>query len=156
MKTFKEFRQEQLEESIVADLVLVTKDVSKIAYNVGVIGAKALGRGSVRAVKALAQRYNKQAIADRKAAKELKKLDKAEALRKAKGKKYAHIFDFVVRPPDLSLYSPDEHSYKKVERNLFKRELERIKEFCNDAENGPVAMGKLREIRDRYNLLGYE
>jgi superfamily II DNA or RNA helicase len=77
-------------------------------------------------------------------------------LRKAKGKKYAHIFDFVVRPPDLSLYSPDGHSYKKVERNLFKRELERIKEFCNDAENGPVAMGKLREIRDRYNLLGYE
>jgi hypothetical protein len=84
MKTFKEFRQEQLEESIVADLVLITKDVSKIAYNVGVIGAKALGRGSVRAVKALTQRYNKQAIADRKAAKELKKLNKAEALRKAK------------------------------------------------------------------------
>ena len=77
-------------------------------------------------------------------------------LRTATGKKYAHIFDFVVSPPDLSHYSPDDYSYKKVERNLFKRELERIKEFCNDAENGPVAMGKLRQIRDRYNLLGYE
>ena len=77
-------------------------------------------------------------------------------LRKATGKKYAHIFDFVVSPPDLSPYSPDDNSYKKVERNLFKRELERIKEFCNDAENGPVAMGKLRQVRDRYNLLGYE
>lgn len=77
-------------------------------------------------------------------------------LRKANGKKFAHIFDFVVKPPDLSSYSNDEKNYKKVERSLFKRELERIKEFCDDALNGPVAMSGLRAIKDEYDLLGYE
>ena len=76
-------------------------------------------------------------------------------LRTATGKKYAYIFDFVVNPPDLSNYAPAGKDYKKIEKNMFKRELERITEFCNDAENGPVAMNQLRHIRDRYNLLGY-
>ena len=77
-------------------------------------------------------------------------------LRKATGKKFAHIFDFIVNPPDLSPYSTDNFTFKKVERNLFKRELDRINEFCQDAENGPVALANLRELRDRYDLLGYE
>jgi|11_taG_2_1085331.scaffolds.fasta_scaffold01690_8 hypothetical protein len=125
MKTFKEFRQEQLEESIVADLVLVTKDVSKIAYNVGVIGAKALGRGSVRAVKALAQRYNKQAIADRKAAKELKKLNKAEALRKAKA---AYV------DAKLTLEKEKEQivQLSKTEKDLKKSDIDKAKKQIDD------------------------
>ena len=125
MKTFKEFRQEQLEESIVADLVLVTKDVSKIAYNVGVIGAKALGRGSVRAVKALAQRYNKQAIADRKAAKELKKLDKAEALRKAKA-------TYVDAKITLEKEKEQIMQLSKTEKDLKKSDVDKAKKQIDD------------------------
>lgn len=125
MKTFKEFRQEQLEESIVADLVLVTKDVSKIAYNVGVIGAKALGRGSVRAVKALAQRYSKQAIADRKAAKELKKLDKAEALRKAKA-------TYVDAKMTLEKEKEQIMQLSKTEKDLKKSDVDKAKKQIDD------------------------
>ena len=125
MKTFKEFRQEQLEESIVADLVLVTKDVSKIAYNVGVIGAKALGRGSVRAVKALAQRYSKQAIADRKAAKELKKLDKAEALRKAKA-------TYVDAKITLEKEKEQIMQLSKTEKDLKKSDVDKAKKQIDD------------------------
>ena len=125
MKTFKEFRQEQLEESIVADLVLITKDVSKIAYNVGVIGAKALGRGSVRAVKALAQRYSKQAIADRKAAKELKKLDKAEALRKAKA-------TYVDAKMTLEKEKEQIIQLSKTEKDLKKSDVDKAKKQIDD------------------------
>ena len=126
MKKFKEFyKEEQLNESIAADLAILTKDVSKIAYNVGVIGAKALGRGSVRAVKALAQRYSKQAIADRKAAKELKKLDKAEALRKAKA---AYV------DAKLTLEKEKEQiiQLSKTEKDLKKSDIDKAKKQIDD------------------------
>ena len=125
MKTFKEFRQEQLNESIVADLAILTKDVSKIVYNVGVIGAKALGRGSVRAVKALAQRYSKQAIADRKAAKELKKLDKAEALRKAKA-------TYVDAKMTLEKEKEQIMQLSKTEKDLKKSDVDKAKKQIDD------------------------
>ena len=56
-----------------------------------------------------------------------------EAIRSAKRKtpensdwkNITYIFDFVVNPPDLSAYAPID-TYKKIERNMFKRELERI------------------------------
>jgi DNA-binding helix-hairpin-helix protein with protein kinase domain len=125
MKQFKEFRQEQLNESIAADLAILTKDVSKIAYNVGVIGAKALGRGSVRAVKALAQRYSKQAIADRKAAKELKKLDKAEALRKAKA-------TYVDAKMTLEKEKEQIMQLSKTEKDLKKSDVDKAKKQIDD------------------------
>jgi superfamily II DNA or RNA helicase len=75
-------------------------------------------------------------------------------LRTARGKRLANIYDFIVRPPDLTPYSPDEMAFR-VEKKLFKRELARISEFCQDAENGPVAFASLRELRDRYNLLDH-
>lgn len=125
MKQFKEFRQEQLNESIVADLAILTKDVSKIAYNVGVISAKALGRGSVRAVKALAQRYSKQAIADRKAAKELKKLDKAEALRKAKA-------TYVDAKMTLEKEKEQIMQLSKTEKDLKKSDVDKAKKQIDD------------------------
>lgn len=84
MKQFKEFRQEQLNESIIADLAILTKDLSKITYNVGVITTKALGKGAMKGIKALKNRYSKQAIADRKASKALKQANKLEKLRVAK------------------------------------------------------------------------
>lgn len=72
-------------------------------------------------------------------------------LRKAGGKDFAHIWDFIVEPPDFS-GSSDDCAFN-VERRLFQRELKRILEFCETAENGPAALHKLYSLRKRYNLL---
>ena len=82
MKTFKEFyKEEQLNENIVADiltdLVLITKDLVTIS-------GKIISWASKKGFNKLKDRYNKQAIADRKAAKALKQANKLEKLRIAK------------------------------------------------------------------------
>ncbi|MCB1079583.1 MAG: DNA phosphorothioation system restriction enzyme, partial [Verrucomicrobiae bacterium] len=58
-------------------------------------------------------------------------------LRKAEGKKFAEIYDFIIAPPDLG-GEVDDAAFN-LERSLFQRELKRIEEFCNTAENGPEA-----------------
>ena len=74
--------------------------------------------------------------------------------RKAPGKKFAHIYDFIVRPPVMAEYKNDKQAYN-TERNLFKRELKRIIEFCDDALNGDQALDELRDLRIKYNLIAY-
>jgi DNA phosphorothioation system restriction enzyme len=73
-------------------------------------------------------------------------------LRRAPGKTRAVIYDFIVLPPDFG-GDADDKSFN-LERKLFRRELERVLEFCASAENGPVALNKLNDLRLRYNLLG--
>lgn len=73
-------------------------------------------------------------------------------LRRAEGKPYATIYDFIVEPSGLD--SEYEADVFNVERRLFKRELERIVEFCENALNGPSALGVLRDLRIRFNLIG--
>ena len=73
-------------------------------------------------------------------------------LRKSEEKKFAYIYDFVVAPPDLAEFVADERAFN-IERKLFKAELRRIIEFCDDAVNGPVALAKLLRLRKKYNLL---
>lgn len=75
-------------------------------------------------------------------------------LRKSEGKKFAHIYDFIVRPPVMAEYVNDQQAHK-TERSLFKRELKRIIEFCNDALNGDQALDELRDLRIKYNLIAY-
>jgi len=72
-------------------------------------------------------------------------------LRKAEGKTRAHIWDFIIRPPDMGGQSDD--ATFNVERRLFQRELRRIVEFCKTAENGDAALHELEGLRQRYNLL---
>jgi superfamily II DNA or RNA helicase len=72
-------------------------------------------------------------------------------LRKAEGKDFAHIWDFIIDPPDFS--GCDDDSAFNVERRLFQRELRRIVEFCRSAENGVAALNRLHDLRRRYNLL---
>jgi DNA phosphorothioation system restriction enzyme len=72
-------------------------------------------------------------------------------LRRADGKDFAHIWDFIVEPPDFSGNS-DDRAFN-VERRLFQRELKRILEFCETAENGPAALHQLYSLRKQYNLL---
>ena len=73
-------------------------------------------------------------------------------LRRAPGKTHAVIYDFIVQPPEFG--TGDEDKDFNLERRLFRRELERILEFCRTAENGPVALNQLHALRLRYNLIG--
>lgn len=69
------------------------------------------------------------------------------------GKKRAVIYDFIVEPPDFG-GKLDEASFN-LERRFFQRELERIVEFCESAENGPAALHQLESLRRKYNLLAH-
>ena len=68
-------------------------------------------------------------------------------LRNAPEKERAEIWDFVVKPPEIGDFN--------VERRLFKREMERIIEFCRTAENGISALRELNDLRSHYNLLAF-
>jgi DNA phosphorothioation system restriction enzyme len=72
-------------------------------------------------------------------------------LRRAQGKELAEIYDFIVCPPSFGGDFDDE-AYN-LERRTFARELGRILEFCETAENGPVALKSLQHLRIEYNLL---
>lgn len=72
-------------------------------------------------------------------------------LRRAEGKDFAHVWDFIIDPPDFSGCGDDKAF--NIERRMFQRELRRILEFCETAENGPAALHKLQSLRKRYNLL---
>lgn len=73
-------------------------------------------------------------------------------LRKAEGKKFAEIYDFVIAPPEPE---PDvDAATFNLERSLFRRELKRIEEFCATADNGPEAQRLLQDIRNCFNTLG--
>lgn len=72
-------------------------------------------------------------------------------LRHAPGKKRAIIHDFIIQPPDFGGTLSDDAF--NLERNFFQRELKRITEFCQTAENGPEAMHALRELRSTYNII---
>jgi DNA phosphorothioation system restriction enzyme len=74
-------------------------------------------------------------------------------LRRAPGKTRAVIYDFIVRPPDFG-GGGDSDAFN-LERRMFRRELERILEFCRTAENGPIALQQLQDLRLTYNLLAH-
>ena len=72
-------------------------------------------------------------------------------LRHSPGKDRAIIHDFIISPPDLG-GSLDDQAYNQ-ERAFFKKELKRIVEFCNTAENGAAALSELKELRLNYGVL---
>ena len=79
---------------------------------------------------------------------------RGRVLRKAEGKKYAHIYDFIIVPPE---HGEGDQGLAEAgfstERKLMSRELERINEFAVSAVNGGAALDKLRTIKKRLNLL---
>lgn len=74
-------------------------------------------------------------------------------LRHAPGKARAVIYDFIIQPPDFG-GTLDDDAFN-LERRFFQRELARITEFCQTAENGPDALHALRELRLAYNLIAH-
>ncbi|MEX2580487.1 MAG: DEAD/DEAH box helicase family protein [Verrucomicrobiales bacterium] len=73
-------------------------------------------------------------------------------LRKAEGKNFAEIYDFVIAPPEPE--TDADAARFSLERSLFRRELKRIEEFCATADNGPEAQLALQDIRNSFNILG--
>ncbi|MDY0165541.1 MAG: DEAD/DEAH box helicase family protein [Thermoguttaceae bacterium] len=75
-------------------------------------------------------------------------------LRRAPGKDFAEIYDFIIEPPVEAMRQTD--GLFSVTRRLFSRELERIYEFASLAVNGPEAVGRLLPLRDQLGLLDYQ
>jgi len=72
-------------------------------------------------------------------------------LRHAEGKDFVIIHDFIIEPPDFGGSLSDD-AYN-LERRFFKRELNRILDFCNTAENGTSALQTLKDLRLKYNAI---
>ena len=75
---------------------------------------------------------------------------RGRVLRKATGKTYATIYDFVTLPRPL-----DEYSYPssiQAELSLVKRELERMRDFQELSENPSEVTEVIRELTEKYNL----
>lgn len=77
---------------------------------------------------------------------------RGRVLRKFEGKEFAEIFDFIVLPApfeELSNYTDDEI---RSMQGLVKRELERMKDFAQIAENASVADELIENIKINYLL----
>jgi superfamily II DNA or RNA helicase len=72
-------------------------------------------------------------------------------LRRSSGKQRADLYDFIVVPPEIS--SDTDKKIWEIERRLVGRELLRVVELADSAQNGPEALGQLLELRRRYHLL---
>jgi len=124
MKTFKEFvdnKPQPLEEAIVSDLFVLTKDLLKIGWSI----TKWSSKGGIKAFKGIQKRYNKQAIADRKAQKAIKKAAKAEKLKLAK----VHYVDAKRR---LDSELKQIASLSRAEKDMYKDDIEKTKKQLAD------------------------
>ena len=77
---------------------------------------------------------------------------RGRVLRRASGKQIATIYDFVAVPDLTSLSEKGDENWKS-ERNLLRRELERINEFAELSINKGHALAKLRELKKQLNLM---
>lgn len=77
---------------------------------------------------------------------------RGRVLRKAPGKTFAKIYDFVAIPDIDSIKEEDPIAYQ-VERSLVRRELERVAEFAQLAINSGDTLKVLREIKMKLNLM---
>lgn len=72
-------------------------------------------------------------------------------LRNAQGKRRSEVFDFVISPPEC--VTAENNQAYSTSRALFARELSRISAFCQHAQNGPSAMGRLTSLRKRFGVI---
>ncbi|MGW0713053.1 DEAD/DEAH box helicase family protein [Streptomyces sp. NPDC002643] len=72
---------------------------------------------------------------------------RGRVLRRAPGKDFADIIDFIVVPPEGA-----EDLHRETERRMVARELSRVAEFARLAENEAATLDILRPLRQRYGL----
>lgn len=75
---------------------------------------------------------------------------RGRVLRKAKGKKYAYIYDFIAVPNLLSIKNKNEYH---IERRMLRSELLRVKEFSETAINSSQTHHVLSDLKVQYKLL---
>lgn len=75
---------------------------------------------------------------------------RGRVLRKAEGKKYAEIYDFITIPNFKEGVFNDD--LKKMTKGLIKRELIRIKEFSELAQNPSLGLDLLYELKHLYGI----
>ena len=66
------------------------------------------------------------------------------------GKDYANVYDFITIPPPMS--DLDEFSIR-AEQSILKRELKRLVEFADSANNTQAAYDVVWDLADQYNVL---
>lgn len=74
---------------------------------------------------------------------------RGRVLRRAPGKEFAEIYDFIVTPPSEA---GDDQAFN-IDRKLLKRELQRFVEFAMLARNAGQAGAILLPLKEKYNLL---
>ncbi|BFK80934.1 DEAD/DEAH box helicase family protein [Clostridium baratii] len=73
-------------------------------------------------------------------------------LRKYKGKEFAYIYDFIVIPTlDKNVLDVIESEVKRVQANIIKKELKRVKEFANLCENKIDVLIEISKVLLLYN-----
>ena len=80
---------------------------------------------------------------------------RGRVLRKAKGKDYAEIYDFVTLPRELDKVFGLTEDQRKRDETLVKNEIARMKEFGDLAMNSLETSKKLWEIAETYDLNDY-
>jgi len=79
---------------------------------------------------------------------------RGRVLRRAPGKHFARIFDFIIVPDVDQLQLSDSKIFNN-ERRILKRELERVNEFAELAINSGEALESLRKIKSKLHLLDH-
>lgn len=77
---------------------------------------------------------------------------RGRVLRKSPGKEYAEIYDFITLPRELDTVSFLSEKELKYDRSLVQRELQRIEDFRNLAENSYESMEEILNIREAYQI----
>lgn len=77
---------------------------------------------------------------------------RGRVLRKFKGKTYSSIYDFVVSPLPLDNINTYDEEIIKLSRSLVKREIIRMRDFANLAENTSVADDYIYSFVNQYGI----
>lgn len=77
---------------------------------------------------------------------------RGRVLRKSKGKTHADIYDFVVSPLPIDQIDAYDDETVRLSQSLVKREIVRMKDFANLAENTSVADDYIFTFIDRYGI----
>ena len=77
---------------------------------------------------------------------------RGRVLRKAPGKEYAEIYDFITLPRRLSNTSTYGNPNLGVEKNLVRKELNRLVDFANLSKNPSDSNDIILKIKDSYDM----
>lgn len=73
---------------------------------------------------------------------------RGRVLRKNPGKDKANIYDFIVLPPDNIL----DEKLKDIEQTIIKKEINRVQDFLETADNKSLIINHLSDIMIKYNV----